>query len=62
MVRRVRVSKCGWSMAMGPLRRKQTRVGNQGVCVKMVDDHGPLEKEPEAGWKGQGVEAGMVDG
>ena len=30
-LRRVRVSKWGWSMAMGPLKRKKTLVGRVRV-------------------------------
>ncbi len=52
----VRVSKWGWSRAMGPLTRKKILVGRVrvfkwGWSMAM----GPLKKEEDSGCEGQGV-------
>ncbi len=54
---RARVSKWGWSMAMGPLKRKspvgRVRVSKWGWS--MLDGHGAFEKEQNFSWEDPGV-------
>ena len=54
-----RVSKLGWSMAiglMGPLKRKRTLVGRVMVSKwEWSMAIGPLESKGEFDWAGQGV-------
>ena len=54
LVGRVRVSKRGWSMAMGPLKRTKTLVGSFRVSKwgwSMA--RGPLKED--SGWESRGV-------
>ncbi len=57
LVGMVRVSKWGWSMPMGPLKRKRedSDWAGQGVYVGMVEGHGAVIHEEDCGWEGQGV-------
>ncbi len=56
LIGRVRVSKWGWSRAIGALE-KETDYGweGQGVWVGMIDGNGALEKEEGSDWAGQGL-------
>ncbi len=53
---RVRASKWGWSLDIGPLNSTKSLVGRaRAFKGGMVDGHGALEKEEDSGLEGQGV-------